>query len=57
MEKKILEYDVVCKDYVHELIQDVNKLIEKGWQPYGNMVKVEKTGYVYQPMVRYEKWA
>jgi len=63
MEKQILEYTIVCDESSRGLSAKVNVLISKGWQPYGSMVKSEvvsisfKEGYIYQPMVRYERYA
>ena len=57
MEKSILEYTIICSEHAPEVANEVNKMIAKGWQPYGSLVKVDMKGLVYQPMVRYERHA
>ena len=57
MEKQILQYTIIVSEYSHEIAKEVNEWIEKGWQPYGDLVKADIKGYLYQPMVRYEGYA
>ena len=54
MEKSILEYKIICEEFARELVPEINLLIKEGWTPYHGLVA--KDGYLYQIMVRYERY-
>ena len=54
MEKEIVEYLIVEKEYISGLISKVNEQIVRGWQPIGGVVLRPETRYFYQ-MVKYKK--
>lgn len=54
----ITEYHMVCNDAtsLHDFSKEINKLINEGWQPYGDP-KTSAYGdciYMFQAMVRRE---
>jgi hypothetical protein len=57
MNRKIVEYDVVCELDSESLVEFVTKRINDGWQPYGPFQALqgnEGYGYmVYQAIVKY----
>lgn len=52
--EKIIYYTIVTTGTAHELIEEVNRLIEKGYQPLGG-VGIDKSYDFYQAVVKYEK--
>jgi len=55
MEKQILEYKIICEEFAREVAREVNSAIKEGWTPYG--YPIIGKGYVYQAMVKYERYA
>lgn len=59
MNKKIIDYVVVYSDLTGESIDKlVRKMIDQGYQPFGNLVVTIKPGFgreYYQAMVKYEE--
>lgn len=53
----IKEYELAGSESPNGLVDQVNDLIENGWQPFGNafVVPIESEGaaWYYQPMVKY----
>lgn len=51
MMREVISYALVFSDTDQEFVNDVNQMIQDGYQPYGSAV----TGRVgiYQPMVKY----
>lgn len=56
---RIVNYKIVHDSSTLDLSEAVSKLLEQGWQPFGNLSTCVSSpdGYVwkYQPMVRYEE--
>lgn len=59
MMSKILEYDVIKENNKVDLVENVNRAIEKGWQPYGSFeleYEVSGNNLVFmQPIVKFEE--
>lgn len=55
---KIIEYRLVYAELYDDFIKIINKLIKRGYQPYGNtfMAKdpINNDSCYHQPMVKYE---
>ena len=53
--KKIIEYRICYDNFYESLAEEVNKLLAKGWQPFGGIC-VDSLGVrVLQAMVKYEE--
>jgi hypothetical protein len=53
--KKIVEYTVASAYLKESFIEEVERLIKKGYQPFKGIQVHNKTGWMYQIMVRYEE--
>ena len=55
--RKITEYKIVSENNTVFLSELVNKNIEEGWEPFGNVFVTEGTlrGLKHQPMVKYRE--
>ncbi len=56
--RKITHYGIVVKEYSHDLVSLVSKMIIDGWQPYGPPIAINDPDsgvLIYQTMVIYEK--
>ncbi len=55
--KKISEYRVVQGDKAHFFSEDINSLIEQGFQPYDQLVVIYSEGKerYYQAMVKFKE--
>ena len=52
MKNKIIDYTILTEDNTAHLSHQINKMIEIGYQPYGNLI-YEDEWYI-QPMVKYQ---
>lgn len=58
-QRKIVDYSISeCRSSLptdHNIFtRNINKFIEKNWQPYGNL-NVDNNGWLYQAMVKYSE--
>ena len=49
--KKIIEYIVLKEHDLNKLIQEVNDLIRKGWQPFGELHTVPTQSFPDTPTI------
>lgn len=54
-ERRVVEYTVVWAGRDDGLIDRVNAMILKGWEPLGGVCIPSNTGPRYQAMVKYEE--
>jgi hypothetical protein len=52
--KKITKYTVASSYFKESLVAEVEMLIKRGWQPFRGIQIQDKTGWMYQVMVKYE---
>ena len=53
---EVTNYDIAYGRDASDLVEAVNDMIQKGWQPHGNMLMHDDDahlGHCYQPMVKY----
>jgi hypothetical protein len=56
--RKIVEYEIVINSDFNSLINVVNKMITKGWQPHGGIapeITADINRNYFQAMVKYEE--
>lgn len=53
--RKIVDYTVASAFLKESLVEEVERLIKKGWQPYKGVTHNSKNGWMYQAMVKYEE--
>lgn len=57
-QQRIIEYRIVSSNEHWDFTEIVNRMIKRGYQPYGNTFMANDTinnePYYYQPMVKYE---
>ena len=53
MTRKIVDYSVISREDILDLVSKVQGAIEKGWQPLGGMT-IQEDGRAYQAMVKYD---
>jgi hypothetical protein len=51
---KIVDYYIVESDNKEYIIKEINTLIKKGWQPFGNLIMIG-TSYT-QALVKFVKY-
>lgn len=55
---KIIDYRIICRNDNDDFTEIINKMIQRGYQPYGNtfMAKdpINNESCYHQPMVKYE---
>lgn len=52
--RKIVDYTVASAFLKESLVEEVESLIKKGWQPYKGVTHNSRNGWMYQVMVKYE---
>ncbi|HEY5123666.1 MAG TPA: DUF1737 domain-containing protein [Ignavibacteria bacterium] len=55
MGRKIIEYKVIEKCDLKELVERVNDLIKNGWEPFGGIASEGVEGDFCQAMVKYSE--
>lgn len=52
-QRKIIKYKLIYDNDINELEKEINRLLKKGWELYGNTYS-DSTDYQHQPMVLYD---